>query len=181
MAVRVATERDLPRVLEIERASFPNPWPEPLLRGHLGEGGFLVYEDDETGEVVGYIIAGLRIPSFFERLERRTRALVGLPVDPDGRRGHIMNFAVDPRRRGRGVGEALLREGLEYLRVLGAETAELEVRADNRAAIKLYEKHGFRVKERLPGYYGPGQDGLLMVKPLKPLKPESGPETGVLP
>jgi len=168
MAVRVATERDLPRVLEIERASFPNPWPEPLLRGHLGEGGFLVYEDDETGEVVGYILVGLRIPSFFERLERRTRALVGLPVDPDGR----------------GVGEALLREGLEHLKALGAETAELEVRADNRAAIKLYEKHGFRVKERLPGYYGPGQDGLLMVKPLKPLEPptpESKPEPGVLP
>jgi ribosomal-protein-alanine N-acetyltransferase len=167
MAIRVATERDLPRVLEIERVSFPNPWPESLLRGHLGEGGFLIYEDDETREIVGYIIAGLRMPSFFERLERRTRALVGLPVDLDERRGHIMNLAVDPRHRGRGIGQALLREGLDYLRVLGAETVELEVRVGNEAAIKLYEKYGFRIKERLPGYYGPGEDGLLMVKLLR--------------
>jgi ribosomal-protein-alanine N-acetyltransferase len=166
MAIRPATERDLLRVLEIERASFPNPWPESLLRGHLGERGFLVYEDGRSGTVVGYIIVGIKIPSLFARIEKRTRALVGLPVDLEERTGHIMNLAVDPAYRGRGLGEALLQRGLAYLNALDAEFAELEVRVDNGAAIALYEKHGFRIKERLPGYYGLGQDGYRMVRAL---------------
>ncbi len=166
MGLRKAEERDLPRIVEIEKAAFPNPWPVSVLRGHLGEEGFLVYEDDDSGRVVGYIIAGIRIPPFFTRLEKRTRALVGLPVDLEERTGHIMNIAVDPAYRGRGLGKLLLRTGIEYLRSLGARCVELEVRVSNRAAIQLYEQHGFRIKERLRGYYGPGDDGYLMVKPL---------------
>lgn len=165
-AIRPATKRDLPRVLEIERASFPNPWPESLLRGYLSERGFLVYEDEGTRTVAGYLIVGIRIPSLFARLEKRTRALVGLPIDLEERTGHIMNLAVDPAYRGRGLGEALLRRGLAYLNSLDADFVELEVRADNRAAIGLYEKHGFHIKERLPGYYGLGQDGYRMVRAL---------------
>lgn len=167
MGLRKAEERDLPRIVEIERAAFPRPWPVSVLRGHLGEEGFLVYEDEETGQVVGYIIVGIRIPSFFTRLEKRTRALVGLPVDLEERTGHVMNLAVDPAYRGRGLGKLLLQKGLEYLRSLGARCVELEVRVGNEAAIRLYEQYGFRIKERLPSYYGPGEDGYLMVKPLK--------------
>ncbi len=163
--IRPALEKDLPRILEIERACFKNPWPESLLRGHLGESGFLVYEKE--GRVVGYVIAGLKIPSFWARLERQTRALIGQPVDWEEQTGHIMNLAVEPSQQRQGLGEALLRQALKYLKGLGAYCVELEVRASNQAAIRLYEKHGFRVKERLRSYYGPGEDGLLMVKPLK--------------
>jgi hypothetical protein len=46
MRVRKAEERDLPRIMEIERGSFSNPWPEALLRSYLGEEGFLVGEEN---------------------------------------------------------------------------------------------------------------------------------------
>jgi ribosomal protein S18 acetylase RimI-like enzyme len=42
----------------------------------------------------------------------------------------------------------------------------LEVRVDNRAAIALYERHGFSVTGTLPGYYGLGEDGVRMERPL---------------
>lgn len=42
----------------------------------------------------------------------------------------------------------------------------LEVRPDNRGAIALYEKLGFATVDRIPSYYGPGDDALLLVLPL---------------
>jgi len=164
MAIRQAVEQDLVRILEIERAAFANPWPEGLLRGHLGEEGFMVYELD--GLVIGYIIAGIRIPSLLSRLEKRTLALLGHKIDLEERTGHIMNLAIDPAYRGQGYGKLLLEHGLEYLKGLGAECVELEVRVDNELAIRLYERYGFRIKEHLPNYYRNGEDAYLMVRPL---------------
>ena len=164
MMIRPATERDLRRILEIEKTSFQSPWPEGLLRGHLGEKGFLIYEQD--GQILGYIIAGIKIPSLWERLEKKTRALVGQRVDLEERTGHIMNLAIDPAFRRRGLGSFLLREGMQYLQELGADCVELEVRVSNDSAIRLYEKYGFRLEERFPDYYGHGEDAYLMVKSL---------------
>lgn len=163
MPIRIATEQDLPHVHEIESLSFSSPWPTAILRGHLGEAGFLVYECE--GAVVGYLIAGIRIPSLFERLEKRTRALMGQAVDLEERRGHIMNIAVVPRYRKQGIGRALLTEGLEYLRSLGADAAELEVRVDNDDALRLYEQFGFKIVQRIARYYKSGSDAFLMAVP----------------
>jgi len=164
MPIRPAVECDFPQIVEIERASFPTPWPEWLLRTHLGEEGFLVHEDE--GRIVGYIIVGIRIPSLLARLEKRTRALMGLPVDLEERTGHIMNLAIAPSFRGKGYGKLLLERGLAYLRSLGANCVELEVRVGNGPAIRLYEKYGFSIKERLPHYYRDGEDAYLMVRSL---------------
>jgi len=133
-----------------------------LLRGHLGEPGFWVYEQD--GKVVGYILVGIKIPTLWQRLEKRTRALVGQRVDLEERAGHIMNLAIDPTFRRRGLGSLLLQEGLRYLEELGVDGVELEVRVNNDSAIRLYEKYGFQVKERYRHYYGNGDDAYLMVR-----------------
>lgn len=72
---------------------------------------------------------------------------------PNVRRRHVafLSMGVAPAKQRRGVGDALLRAALEaadrwwgYLRI------ELGVHADNRAAIALYEKHGFVVETRRP-------------------------------
>lgn len=164
MVARPADEKDLPRILEIEKTSFQFPWPAELLRAHLGERGFVVYEHE--GQIVGYILVGIKIPSLWERLERRTRALVGQRVDLEERTGHIMNLAIDPSFRRRGLGSLLLRQGMHYLKELEADCAELEVRVSNDPAIRLYEKFGFHIKERFSNYYGIGEDAYLMVKSL---------------
>ncbi len=161
--IRPAVEADLPRVIQIESASFPTPWPQSVLKGHIGEPGFLVNQWAEG--VVGYVIAGIRIPTLFARLEKRTRAWMGVPTDLEEHTGHIMNIAVDPNHRGKGVGSALLRAALDHLWRMEASCAELEVRTDNTSAIRLYERYGFEISERLPRYYQNGDDAYLMIRP----------------
>lgn len=163
MRIRKAEERDLAKVVEIERRSFSSPWPERLLRGYLGEEGFLVGE--QAGEVVGYILVGLRAPSFFSRLERRTRFLFhrkDVEEELDLHTGHVMNLAVDPARRRRSLGTELLGAGLKYLKEMGARRVELEVRTRNKEAIQLYRKFGFSIERLITHYYRNGDDAYLM-------------------
>jgi ribosomal-protein-alanine N-acetyltransferase len=61
----------------------------------------------------------------------------------------ILNLAVAPAHRRRGVAQALLRAVLQSLE----GTAFLEVRESNGAARKFYESMGFRTLGRRPGYY----------------------------
>jgi len=164
-AMRRATVADLERVLEIERLSFPAPWPRDYLAQHLGDDGFVVIEHESR--VVGYTVIGVKIPSFLARLERRTRALLtGQEPQEPPLVGHILNIAVDPAYRGRGLGKRLLEYALDYCRRLGAERVELEVRTGNDPAIALYRKYGFVIRERLPFYYSDGEDAFVMVREL---------------
>ncbi|HSR07501.1 MAG TPA: GNAT family N-acetyltransferase [Bryobacteraceae bacterium] len=71
----------------------------------------------------------------------------------------ILNLAVDPPQRRRGVARALL------LAELGREKTQwfLEVRASNRGAIVLYQNAGFRVAGRRESYYSnPPEPGIVM-------------------
>ncbi len=163
--LRRATLADLERVLEIERFSFPAPWPREYLVQHVGDDGFVVLEYE--GLIVGYTIVGVKIPSFLARLERRTRALLtGQEPEELPPVGHILNIAVDPAFRRQGLGRRLLEYALDYCRYLGAEQVELEVRTNNAAAIQLYQKYGFVIRERVPYYYSDGEDAFVMVKKL---------------
>lgn len=71
----------------------------------------------------------------------------------------LLLLAVDPTWRGRGIGEALLRDSLRTARRRGITSMNLEVRASN-TAVHLYEKTGFEYVHRRPGYYR-GNDGQL--------------------
>ncbi|MGI8556982.1 MAG: ribosomal protein S18-alanine N-acetyltransferase, partial [Solirubrobacteraceae bacterium] len=76
---------------------------------------------------------------------------------------HLMNIAVDPDMRCRGAGSRLLRE--LYERVEGSPDARftLEVRCSNTAAIRLYERDGFRAAGLRRRYYQDnGEDALIM-------------------
>jgi mycothiol synthase len=58
--------------------------------------------------------------------------------------GSIQNLGVTPGWRGRGLGEALLRQALHGFRRMGLDRARLEVTAQNDPAIRLYRRLGFR-------------------------------------
>lgn len=135
---------DLAHVLEIDRLSFPVPWPERSYRYELTENSastLLVAESNGSlRSVVGFIGCWLVADEV-----------------------HISTLAVHPSYRGLGIGTRLLEAILDQAAGQGAETATLEVRASNTMAINLYRKTGFEVVGRRAGYYRDnGEDALLM-------------------
>lgn len=75
---------------------------------------------------------------------------------------HVINVAVAPADRRKGIGRALVDNLLSYARHHGVAKIFLEVRASNAAAIALYESAGFsrfNVRER---YYADGEDAIEM-------------------
>lgn len=80
----------------------------------------------------------------------------------------ILNFAVRHELRRCGAGGSLLGAVLEWGKSFSAETAILEVRESNFAALRFYDRHGFQVMGRRPRYYAaPVEDALLLIAPLR--------------
>jgi len=108
------------------------------------QGDMTGWAAEEKSEVAGFIVAR-RVASDLE----------------------ILNFAVQPNSRNRGVGAALLREALEWAATFHGEKAFLEVRASNLAALRFYEHHGFEMTGRRARYYlAPIEDAMVLTKRL---------------
>ncbi|NOK78733.1 MAG: ribosomal-protein-alanine N-acetyltransferase [Chloroflexi bacterium AL-N5] len=111
-----------------------------------------------------------------QELERPSSALVGLVCNPLKSpllgmgclwgiedEAHIILLAVDPDYRRQGLGQRLLWGMLEIASQRHLARATLEVRASNTGAIALYEKFGFQMAGRRPGYYTEtGEDALIL-------------------
>ena len=126
---------DLPVVLQIDRMSFPLPWPERSYRYELTKNPaskLLVAENDGVtpSEVIGFIGCWLIADEV-----------------------HISTIAVHPYYRRQGVGEKLLLTVLNWAVDQGAQIATLEVRISNQIAIDLYKKQGFIIERKKAGYY----------------------------
>ena len=132
---------DVDGVQDVERASFPVPWPASAFRHELTQNKNARYIVARDGErIVAY--AGL-----------------WLMVDE----AHITTFAVLPEERRRRIGERLLQRQFEIAHELNAEWLTLEVRASNLAAQRLYEKYGFRRAGVRRRYYSDNnEDALIM-------------------
>ena len=134
--------RDLNAIEAIERASYPTPWSRSMFAGELAKpssislGAF----DEQSGELVGYLVISRYVDAW-----------------------HVMNVAVAPERRRRGIARTLLDR-------LFAETASderrgytLEVRVSNEGAIKLYESLGFVRRGVRRGYYTDNREDALIM------------------
>lgn len=131
------------RVMELERELFvDDAWSETMFWSELAERDTRHYVVAADGDdVVGY--AGL--------------------CAYDAGEAYVQTIGVDVRRRRAGVGTALLVDLLEEAHRRGCPRVDLEVRADNEDAIRLYEGHGFRRLGVRRGYYQPsGADALVM-------------------
>jgi len=71
-------------------------------------------------------------------------------------RARLYSLATAATARGRGIGKALLAAAEGLARERGIRTFSLEVRRDNRAAVRLYEAHGYRLSAALENYYDDG-------------------------
>jgi [ribosomal protein S18]-alanine N-acetyltransferase len=137
--IRRLTYPDLPQVIAIERRAFPTPWSLAMFVLELSKSSGVCLAAVSGGRLVGYLIC-----SRYETV------------------WHIMNVAVDPDHRRRGVASALLAE--LYVRV-GEDQPRftLEVRRSNLGAIHLYEREGFRAAGLRRRYYQDnGEDALVM-------------------
>jgi len=77
----------------------------------------------------------------------------------------ILNMAVRPEHRRRGIASLLIKTALEWSRSGGASSAHLEVRASNTAAIAIYVRHGFVARGRRADYYkSPVEDAILFTR-----------------
>ena len=87
----------------------------------------------------------------------------GMVVDRDVQ---ILDVAVAAAHRREGIARKLLSHVSYDAQMLGCTTASLEVEAGNEGAIALYASLGFREVGRRRGYYGPGNDALVMTASL---------------
>jgi [ribosomal protein S18]-alanine N-acetyltransferase len=81
---------------------------------------------------------------------------------------HVLNVAVEPAHRRRGIASVLLNECERRAHQNSAALITLEVRRSNTAALELYRQFGFRAVGIRPNYYvDEGEDAIVMVKDLK--------------
>jgi ribosomal protein S18 acetylase RimI-like enzyme len=73
------------------------------------------------------------------------RAVVGYVIcGTSGGRGFVQRLAVAPPAQGRGIGKALLLDGLHWLRAAGAQEVAVNTQVGNERALALYRGVGFR-------------------------------------
>lgn len=134
---------DIAAVVEIERRSFAKPWSTGL---------FL----HELKVPFSRSVAAWAGPGMKRRLVGYVcRWLVGDEI-------HILNLAVDPDCRERGIGRALVGLVLVEAQERQISQVTLEVRAENTPARGLYRKLGFAECGHRRNYYGRGEDAIVM-------------------
>ena len=132
------------QVAELEKICFQDPWSEKSVAAELEHGYSLWLVAMEGETLAGYI--GSQI-SYGE--------------------ADMMNVAVSPDHRRKGIGEKLILALMEALKVRECISLALEVRASNAPAIALYEKLGFgQIGLRKNYYRTPKEDALILRKEL---------------
>ncbi len=141
---------DLDYVLEIENNSFADPWSESEFRHAYQRDTHIFLVAIRNKKVVGYIIA--EVVTCFDPCIFQVRKW-----------GHLLNLAVHPEFRRKGIGKALTESIISNLRKVGVVDVWLEVRVSNSLAQKFYLEMGFTDKDRKSRYY-PNEDAVIMVK-----------------
>ncbi|HVH51413.1 MAG TPA: ribosomal protein S18-alanine N-acetyltransferase [Gaiellaceae bacterium] len=137
---------DLKEIEEIERRSYPTPWSRSMFAGELAKPSSIcigAFEGDvEDGKLCGYLVVSRYVDAW-----------------------HVMNIAVDPEQRGRGIATMLLERLFELTADDARRGYTLEVRVSNETAINLYERLGFESRGIRRGYYTDNrEDALIMWK-----------------
>lgn len=138
LSIRALGFADLPLVISIERRSFRSPWSVGMFALEMSKPDTVALAAIEDSRVVGFLI-----------LSRYDLAW------------HLMNIAVTPEHRRRGIASELIGRALQE--VGETEPVTLEVRPTNGSAIELYQAFGFLPYGLRKGYYPDnGEDALIM-------------------
>lgn len=146
--IRPATVADVPAIAAIERACFSDPWTAAGIAETIQYGTARAFVAVDSGRVAGYVMARI-----------------------SGEEAEILNLAVLPEDRRRGLARQLLTAGLAALVESNVADAYLEVRESNAGAIALYQGFGFRpVGLRSDYYRNPREDALVLRAALIPVR-----------
>ena len=148
--IRRCDPTDIIPVMEINLKTLPEHYSDYFYESLLDElpEAFLVAEI--SGKLIGYIMCKMEYGfSNFKKL--------GFV-----KKGHVVSVAVIDEHRGKGFGSELVNESLKGVKMRQCGEMYLEVRCSNNDAVKLYEKLGFSINQRLKTYYRDGEDAYLM-------------------
>jgi ribosomal-protein-alanine N-acetyltransferase len=144
---------DLDEVMVIERAAFKHPWSTELFRREL---------DHDWSTILLCLEPLTSAPGGSERI---VGFLIYWLVHDEV---HVLNVAVDPPQRRRGIAHMLMAETERRAHQSGATLLTLEVRRSNIAALELYRQFDYRAVGVRPNYYvDEGEDAIVMIKELK--------------
>ena len=144
MTIRRLQLKDLAEIERIERESYATPWSRSMFAGELSKASSVCLGalDGDEEVLVGYLIVSRYVDAW-----------------------HVMNVAVTPDQRRRGIASLLLNRLFELTAGRSRRGYTLEVRVSNAGAIKLYEEVGFRPRGVRRGYYTDNrEDALIMWK-----------------
>ena len=142
MEILKMAEAHVSAIAELENMCFNDPWSIHSISTELYNPLSAWLVAVENGEVIGYI---------------------GSQSVLDG--ADMMNVAVHPEHRNRGVAHSLITELINLLKDKNVISLSLEVRVSNESAIGLYHKMGFEIIGKRPGYYrNPREDAFIMRK-----------------
>ncbi len=132
--------RDLSAIEEIERASYPTPWSRSMFAGELAKPSSICLGATSDDRLVGYLIVSRYVDAW-----------------------HVMNVAVTPEFRRRGIATMLLGTLFELTSDDDRRGYTLEVRVSNAGAISLYERLGFASRGLRRGYYTDNREDALIM------------------
>lgn len=143
LRLRRATSRDLRRILEIERLAFTQPWSLESFKRELmlpfSRTMVAIEGEAETEAIAGFLCLWLVADEC-----------------------HILNVAVHPNYRRRGVAETMMAHAISEAKANNVRLVTLEVRRSNLSARGLYRKLNFEERRLRKSYYGPGEDAIVM-------------------
>jgi [ribosomal protein S18]-alanine N-acetyltransferase len=138
--IRALTLGDLNGIEDIEHGSYDTPWSRSMFAGELAKPASLCLGAFEGEQLAGYLIVSRYVDAW-----------------------HIMNIAVSPDFRRRGIATALLQRLFELTDDRSRRGYTLEVRVSNDGAISLYERLGFTARGIRRGYYTDNREDALIM------------------
>lgn len=139
--IRLAERRDVPELLFIEEAQFPEPWTKGMLLDEITNTENRRYTVAvENKKIVGYLGLMYVLDEF-----------------------HINTIGTLPGEERRGIAASLLDEGWADAKKRGMKRATLEVAVSNKPAQALYAKYGFAPVGIRKNYYEKIQEDALVL------------------
>ncbi len=131
---------DLDAIEHIEQRAYPTPWSRSMFASELAKPTSISLGAFDGDHLVGYMINARYVDAW-----------------------HVMNVAIDPNHRRRGIATALIERLFELTRDDERRGYTLEVRVSNEGAIHLYARLGFEARGVRRGYYTDNREDALIM------------------